>query len=164
MSASQPIYLSSDDEDQEDIIPIYSKEELCRFIENQSTPRTFKRGRLTYNATIHSISLKNLPKAMDPSDALAAVIDDFIEKAVTEADYGSEARFVLSIHHPGLRESGGFHLPSNSTKVINGHAILNQMSSMMQSNEELSIDQQFKLEVLVMKPPENLPKKKKTSL
>lgn len=143
----------------------FSKKALLKLVECDNYHRTFKRSTTTYTTTIHRLSLAGVPGSIEPSNVLASIVDDLISKALQEAGYDSEAKFSVSLKHPGFRENGGFHFPPNTLKIVNGHSVMSQISVMLQSNENLHIDKEFTVEVMVFKPPISQPplKKKRTN-
>ena len=77
---------------------------------------------------------------------IAETLDNFIDEAILDSKLGGDPRFCITLRHPGLREKA-FHLPARTRSTINGVSIVNQLTCMMNSNDLLSIDGNFFVQI-----------------
>ncbi|EGT56180.1 hypothetical protein CAEBREN_06213 [Caenorhabditis brenneri] len=104
----------------------------------------------------------NLDQAT-PGDVLyihaANLIDIFIRMMIQKAG-GSlkDTQFWLQLHHEGYHEEKGFYITHKTYESVDGGVIINQISTHMQSNKNIALDESFTLAMDVFKARGNFVK------
>lgn len=111
--------------------------------------KTISRRKLSTKVIVSNLTFK---KKITSLNDIALTINTLIDTAINDSGLGTGAQFCISLSHPGFRERS-FHFPARTRATISGESILNQLEAMMQSNDQLALDEKFSLEFYMWPAP-----------